>query len=205
MPEPFRRRFHHNLQYLATNAVSMEQIPSREDHSRSTSQENLLWNQKFHQRVHKSPPLAPVFSQMDPVHSPFLSSVRMSSTWCLVFMFSDPNFACISHLLHTIPRPSKTSLDRTLWRSCYKLWDSSHNFRSFTKQSRCWRRSWTRCHKVAFIWCLSAGNTCFFYCTPFHLFRVRSPRNGTVSNAAVCIYWFCMVLNINSNYFLKQR
>jgi hypothetical protein len=30
-----------------------------------------------------------------------LSSVRMCSTWCLVFMFSDQNFACISHLLRT--------------------------------------------------------------------------------------------------------
>jgi hypothetical protein len=26
----------------------------------------------------------------------------------------------------------------------------------------------------------------------------------TVSNAAFCIYWFCMVLTVNSDYFLKQ-
>jgi hypothetical protein len=27
----------------------------------------------------------------------------------------------------------------------------------------------------------------------------------TVSNYAFCIYWFCMVLTVNSDYFLKQR
>jgi hypothetical protein len=31
------------------------------------------------------------------------------------------------------------------------------------------------------------------------------PSALTVSNAAFCIYWFCMVLNVNSDYFRKQR
>jgi len=49
---------------------------SWEANSRSTGRENpwLLWNSNGHYHVHKSPPLVPVLSQMNPVTS-FLSHV----------------------------------------------------------------------------------------------------------------------------------
>jgi hypothetical protein len=39
----------------------------------------------------------------------------------------------------------------------------------------------------------------------FNPLKLYLPSTLTVSKSAFCIYWFCMILAVNSNYFLEQH
>ena len=90
------------LTYLLT--YSVEQSPSWEANRFSASQEipRILWNPKVHYRSHKYPPLAPILSQLDPIHTPtshflkihlniILPSTPVSLKWSFSFRIPHQN------------------------------------------------------------------------------------------------------------------
>jgi hypothetical protein len=98
----------------------MEHSPSWEVNCSSVSQEipSILWNSKFHNRVHKTPSLVPILSQINPVHAPFylmkshfliiLPSMRRTSKCLFPSVLPHQNFYATNLFPRTyhIPRPS---------------------------------------------------------------------------------------------------
>ena len=101
-----------SLTYILT--YSIQQSPSWETNRFSATQETprILWNTKVHYRIHKCPPLVPILSHIDPVHTPIPTSWRSililsfpsipESSMCSLFLrFPHLNTVYTSTLHHT--------------------------------------------------------------------------------------------------------
>jgi hypothetical protein len=85
----------------------MEMSPWEAANSAATQERlSILWNPKVHYRVHKNPPLIPILSQIDPVHTTPIQMIHMKipriifkvlNSECIFFNCIVFNYFCVPY------------------------------------------------------------------------------------------------------------
>jgi hypothetical protein len=112
----------------AASRLNTEDVPS------------ILWNPMTHSRVHNNPPLAPILSQMSPVHTLPILSLHLH--WdlpneILTFRISYPNILVVYRVSHSCYIPCMCG-----WKCAYKclvgkpLSRCRHSWKNIIKMGR---------------------------------------------------------------------
>ena len=118
-----RTVLHHITHDILTHSI--QQSPSWDANWFLVNQKipHILWNLKFHYRIHKCPPPVPILSQNNPVHAPtshflkihlniILPAMPESSKWSLSLRFPHQNPIYASHLTHMCHMPRTSHLSQ---------------------------------------------------------------------------------------------
>jgi hypothetical protein len=95
------RSLTHSLTHSPTHSLT-ELSPSWEAANRAVMQEipSIVWNPKVHYRIHMRPPLVPILSHINPIHTipSYLSKIHFNIVWHSMYQISYPFFFRLGRL-----------------------------------------------------------------------------------------------------------